>query len=61
VLVNPGTERVRIDLGGTYDLVSSSGGGPVPQSGSQPGSLSTSVVTRVAIPPHSARVLLYNQ
>jgi Hypothetical glycosyl hydrolase family 15 len=59
VLVNPGTTAVKVRLGGTYNLVASSGGGPVPSSGSQPGSLSTSAVTSVKIPAHSARVLLY--
>jgi len=59
VLVNPGTKSVGVPLDGTYYLVASSGGGAVPSSGSQPGSLSTSAVTKVTIPAHSARVLLY--
>jgi hypothetical protein len=59
VLVNPGTKAVTIKLGGTYELVTGSGGGAVLSNGSQPGSLSTSTVTTVKIPAHSARVLLY--
>ncbi len=58
VLVNPGTTAVKVRLGGTYYLVASSGGGPVPSNGSQPGSLSTSAVTSVKIPAHSARPAL---
>jgi Hypothetical glycosyl hydrolase family 15 len=58
VLVNPSTTAVTINLDGTYLLVRSSGGGAVPGSGSQPGSLSTSAVTKIKIPAHSARVLL---
>jgi hypothetical protein len=59
VLVNPGTSPVTVRLGKTYHLVTASGGGPVPKSGAQPGSLSTSTVKTVKIPAHSARVLLH--
>ncbi len=57
--INPGTKSVKVPLDGTYYLVASSGGGAVGSNGKQPGSLSTSVVTTVTIPAHSARVLLY--
>jgi hypothetical protein len=60
VLVNPGTSAVNIaNLAQTMYLVTASGGGPVPSDGTQPGSLSTTAVTSVTIPAHSARVLLY--
>lgn len=59
VLVNPGTSPVKIQLGATYNLVHSSGGGAVPATGKRPGRLSTGAVNAVTIPAHSARVLLY--
>jgi hypothetical protein len=59
VLVNPGTTPVRIaDLGGTYRLIQADGGGPVPASGAQPGTLIRTPVSAVTVPAHSARVLL---
>jgi hypothetical protein len=59
VLVNPSGSPVTVsELGGSYRLVSASGGGAVPADGTAPGSLSTSVVTSVTVPAHSARVLL---
>jgi hypothetical protein len=60
VLVNPGTTAVKVaNLGQTYKLVNSVGGGAVGAAGKQPGSLTTTAVTSVTIPAHSARVLLY--
>ncbi len=59
VLVNPSAAPVQVsNLGGTYRLVTARGGGPVPATGEQPGSLSTTPVASVTIPAHSARVLL---
>jgi hypothetical protein len=59
VLVNPSAAPVRISaLGGTYKLVGTQGGGPVPATGEAPGTLTTTSVTSVLIPAHSARVLL---
>jgi hypothetical protein len=59
VLVNPGTTAVTVNLGGAYHLVAATGGGAVGANGVASGSLSTSVVTSVTIPAHSARVLLH--
>ena len=59
VLVNPGAASVTIPLGGTYKLVQAQGGGPVPNSGVRPGTLSTTPASSVTVPAHSARVLLY--
>jgi|SRR5579875_259599 hypothetical protein len=58
VLVNPGTQPVKIDLGRTEYLVGAKGGGPVPASGMPTGQLMTRPVSAVMIPGHSARVLL---
>lgn len=59
VLVNPSDESRDIpDLGGSWDLVSASGGGEVPESGLPPGSLSVAPVTSLVLPPHGAAVLL---
>ena len=59
VLVNPGTTSLKLNLGATYKLVHSFGGGAVPTNGTKPGSLSTTSATSITIPAHSARVLLY--
>ena len=59
VLVNPGEEGVHIgNLGGTYQLVSASGGGAVNAHGIHSGSLSYRAVTGVDLPAHSAAILL---
>ncbi len=61
VLVNPGTTSVKINLGATYKLVYSHGGGAVPTNGTKPGALSTTSVSSLTIPEQTARVLLYLQ
>jgi len=59
VLVNPGGESIHIaNLGGTYQLVSASGGGAVDAHGNHSGSLAYTAVTSVDLPAHSAAVLL---
>ena len=64
VLVNPtnpwdGTGRTAtVNLGGTYYLAQTSGGGEVPPDGTRPGSVSYSPVVSVILPPYSAAVLL---
>lgn len=64
VLVNPtnpwdGTGiTVQVDLGGTYYLAQTSGGGEVPASGVPTGSVSYQPVSSVTLPPYSAAVLL---
>ena len=59
VLVNPGGDTVTIpNLGAAYWRAIPSGGGLVNASGSYGGSVSSSVVTNLALPPFSAAVLL---
>jgi Ca2+-binding RTX toxin-like protein len=64
VLVNPtspwdGTGMTRkVDLGGTFQLVKTSGGGALPPSGVPGGTLSFEAVTSVTLPPYSAAVVL---
>jgi hypothetical protein len=58
VLVNPGSGNVMVRLGGSKRLVNVSGGGPVGTAGTEPGTLTTSNMTKVTVPAHSARVLL---
>ena len=64
MLVNPtnpwdGTGRTAtVNLGGTYYLAQTSGGGEVPPDGTRPGSVSYSPVVSVILPPYSAAVLL---
>lgn len=63
VLVNPtnpwdGTgTTVDVDLGGTYYLAQTSGGGVVPDTGIPDGSVSYQEVSNVTLPPYSAAVL----
>jgi hypothetical protein len=49
---------VTVNLGGTYYLAQTSGGGPVSLSGTPAGQFSYQAVTRVTLPPYSAAVLL---
>ena len=59
VLVNPSASPVWVvSLGGPYQLLSASGGGPVGSDGKTTGSLALEAVTGVTVPAHSARVLL---
>jgi hypothetical protein len=64
VLVNPtnpwdGTGITRVvNLGGTYYLARTNGGGEVPESGVPTGSVSYQAVTQVTLPPFTAAVLL---
>jgi len=46
-----------INLGGTYYLTQTRGGGPVPVSGVPTGEVTYQAVTRVSLPPYSAAVL----
>jgi hypothetical protein len=61
VLVNPAdannTTRT-VNLGGTYYLVQTTGGGFVPASGIPTGTVSYQAVTSVVLPPNGAAVLL---
>ena len=59
VLVNP-TETARqiADLGGSFGLVSASGGGAVPENGLPAGNLSVSPVTALTLSAHAAAVLI---
>ena len=63
VLVNPtspwdGSGQTRtVDLGSTYYLAETSGGGEVPETGIPPGSVSYRAVTQVTLGPYSAAVL----
>lgn len=59
VLVNPSSAPVSVPhLGGSYRLVTATGGGAVGADGQPHGALSTQAVKAVTIPAHSARVLL---
>jgi len=64
VLVNPtspwdGTGVTRtVDLGGSFHLVHTSGGGALPPSGVPGGTLTFETVTSVTLPPYSAAVVL---
>jgi hypothetical protein len=49
---------VTVNLGGTYYVAQTSGGGPVSPSGNPTGEVSYRAVTRVTLPPYSAAVLL---
>ena len=57
-LVNPTTSARAINLGTTYYRVVPSGGGPVPDDGSAPGSLSYIATTSLTLAPHQAAILL---
>jgi hypothetical protein len=67
VLVNPtnpwdGTGITQVvELGGTYYLAQTSGGGEVPESGKPSGLVSYTAVSSVTLPPYSAAVLLTNR
>jgi hypothetical protein len=59
VLVNPAEATRQIsDLGGSFRLVSASGGGAVPENGLPSGSLSFASVDSLTLPPHAAAILL---
>ncbi|MEW6059803.1 MAG: putative glycoside hydrolase [Actinomycetota bacterium] len=64
VLVNPtspwdGTGVTRtVDLGGTFQLVRTSGGGALPPSGVPGGTVTFETVTEATLPPYSAAVVL---
>lgn len=64
VLVNAtnpwdGTANTRtVDLGRSYQLARTSGGGTVPESGSKPGEVTYETTNRVTLEPYSAAVLL---
>lgn len=49
---------VTVNLGGTYYLAQTSGGGPVSPSGNPTGEVSYRAVTSVTLPPNSAAILL---
>lgn len=49
---------VTVNLGGTYYLAQTSGGGPVSPSGNPTGEVSYRAVTSVTLPPYSAAILL---
>jgi len=57
-LVNPTTSARAINLGTSYYRVVPSGGGPVPDDGSAPGSLSYVATTAFTLAPHQAAILL---
>jgi hypothetical protein len=48
----------KVNLGGTYYLAQTSGGGFVPENGIPTGSVSYQAVNQVTLPPYSAAVLL---
>jgi hypothetical protein len=50
-----------VNLGGTYYLAQTSGGGEVPESGVPTGSVSYQAVTQVRLPPFTAAVLFNAQ
>ncbi len=52
-----GTTRT-IDLGRTYQLAKTNGGGDVPESGSKPGGVTYESVSQVTLAPYSAAVLV---
>jgi len=59
VLVNPNTtDSGSIALGGTFYQAIPTNGGPVPASGTPPGSVSYNPVTSVDVCPHCAAILL---
>jgi hypothetical protein len=58
VLVNPDAAAHSISLGAAYFQVVPSGGGPVPASGTPPGSLSFQPTSSLALAPHQAAILL---
>jgi hypothetical protein len=58
VLVNPSGVAVTVALGGTYQRVVPSGGGPVDTSGAEPGSLTMQPVTSIQVQPTSAEIVL---
>jgi hypothetical protein len=49
---------VTVNLGGTYYLAQTSGGGPVSSSGTSTGEVSYQAVTSATLPPYSAAILL---
>ncbi len=58
VLVNPSPSAVSVSLGGTFKLVTPTGGGAVDSSGTASGSLATSTVTSVSVGATGAAILL---
>jgi hypothetical protein len=58
VLVNPSSSPVTVSLGGTFNLVTPSGGGAVDSAGDEPGTISTSAVTQVTVGATTAAILL---
>jgi len=58
VAVNPDSSSHTLAMSGTLYRVTPGGGGPVPASGVPTGSLSTTAITQLTLPPHQAAVLL---
>ena len=58
VLVNPGTTSLTVELETTFQRVEPQGGGAVAATGAVSGSITTSEVTAVELPPKSAEILL---
>jgi hypothetical protein len=58
VFVNPTSTPVTVELGGTFQQVVPSGGGPVGASGSAPGSVTTQAVTAAAVGATTAAIVL---
>jgi hypothetical protein len=58
VLLNPTTSRVQVNLGATLKRVEPQGGGAVPASGAEPGSINASSVTSIELPPKTAEIFL---
>jgi hypothetical protein len=58
VLVNPADASRTVNLGATYYRAVPSGGGPVPEDGVAPGSLSYQAVSSVTLSAHQAAILL---
>lgn len=59
VIVNPSDTAITVGLGGTHNKVVISGGGLVPNSGAEPGLLTSVPKTSVSVPAHGA-VIVYN-
>ncbi len=57
-LVNPTTNLVRVDLGATFRRVDPAGGGAVGPDGTARGTLATTAVSSIQLPPKSAEILL---
>ncbi len=58
VLVNPSSTTRNINLGGTYYRANPSGGGPVPDDGTAPGTISYAAVMLIDLGAHQAVVVL---